>query len=302
VPYNLDYSFTCGWVSAKGRSNLTNTTFEDYIQTDAFINPGNSGGPLFDVEGRVIGMNTLINGIGRGLAFAIPSNMLREVSAQIIKDGKVVRPWLGIRIQTLRDNPTLCEQLPEISDGVVIDTIEPNAPAYKSDLRPADVITHIDEHPLATARDLQKQVLTKKVGQKVMLTVWRGGRTLKIPITTGKLPSLQPKQAKKDAPPAQMPGSERPNLGLHLQDITPELVKSLGLKVDSGALIAALDENSIADRAKLRRNDVITEVDQQPVTGTASFQQKISGQKLKKGVLLFVDRKGRKTYAILKTE
>ena len=86
APFNQDYSFTCGWVSGKGRTNLLGPTsstilYEDYIQTDAFINPGNSGGPLFDVDGQVIGMNTLINGIGRGLAFAIPSNMLHGSAA-----------------------------------------------------------------------------------------------------------------------------------------------------------------------------------------------------------------------------
>ena len=84
TPFNLDYSFTCGWVSAKGRSGLTSTTYEDYIQTDSFVNPGDSGGPVFDVDGRVIGMNTLINGIGRKLTFAIPSNMVKDIGNQLI--------------------------------------------------------------------------------------------------------------------------------------------------------------------------------------------------------------------------
>ena len=110
APFNQDYSASPAAGSAERRARIssgrprTTILYEDYIQTDAFINPGNSGGPLFDVEGEVIGMNTLINGIGRGLAFAIPAPCSQDVSQQLIADGKVQRPWLGIRIETLGDN------------------------------------------------------------------------------------------------------------------------------------------------------------------------------------------------------
>jgi S1-C subfamily serine protease len=167
TPFNQDYSFTCGWVSGKGRTNLLSPSsptilYEDYIQTDAFINPGNSGGPLFDVDGRVVGMNTLINGIGRGLAFAIPSNMLVEVSDQLIKHGKMQRPWLGIRIETLAANPALRERNGGIEKGVVVRTIEANAPAAKSELQAADLITEVDGVKLNSDRDLQKEILRKR--------------------------------------------------------------------------------------------------------------------------------------------
>jgi S1-C subfamily serine protease len=193
TPFSQDYSFTCGWVSGKGRTNLLSAisptvVYEDYIQTDAFINPGNSGGPLFDVEGKVIGMNTLINGIGRGLAFAIPSNILAEVGSQLIATGHVVRPWLGIRIESLSQNAELRERVVGIDDGVVVDTIEADAPAYRSDLRPGDIITEIDSAKVVSAHDLQKEVLRKRVGQVLQLTVWRNGQTLKIPVATGELP------------------------------------------------------------------------------------------------------------------
>ena len=137
IPYNLDYSFCRGVVSAKGRSNLTATPnkpmYEDYIQTDAFINPGNSGGPLFDIDGRVMGMNTLINGVGRGLAFAIPSNMLTDIGGELIANGHVDHAWLGITVSTLddeRDGPGHVHGPAE--GGVSVDTIEADAPAYKS--------------------------------------------------------------------------------------------------------------------------------------------------------------------------
>lgn len=201
TPFSQDYSFTCGWVSGKGRTNLLgptspNVLYEDYIQTDAFINPGNSGGPLFDVEGKVIGMNTLINGIGRGLAFAIPSNILQQISEQLLTNGKVVRPWLGIRIETLSQNPELRERVMGVEDGVVVDTVEANAPAYHSDLRPADIITEIDGAKVSSAHDLQKEMLKKQVGQMLQLTVWRNGQTLQIPVATGEVPEEPP--TKKD--------------------------------------------------------------------------------------------------------
>src|ERR1700704_1529796 len=110
APFKLDYTFTYGVVSGKGRSKLFANggySISDYLQTDASINPGNSGGPLCDIDGRVIGMNTLINGLNRGLGFAIPINMAREIGDQLVAGKKIVRPWLGIRIETLGDDPSL---------------------------------------------------------------------------------------------------------------------------------------------------------------------------------------------------
>lgn len=210
TPFHQEYSFTCGWVSGKGRTNLLSSTsstilFEDYIQTDAFINPGNSGGPLIDVEGKVIGMTTLINRYERDLAFAIPASVLRQIADQLIATGRVVRPWLGIRIETLSQNPAVRERVPGLAGGVVVDTIEANAPAYKSDLRPADIILEIDGTKIGTAHDLQKEVSRKKVGQVLQLTVWRNGVTRKIQVATGELPAEPQSTAFSPAAPPSPP-------------------------------------------------------------------------------------------------
>ncbi len=212
TPFHQEFSFTCGWVSGKGRTNLLSSTsatilFEDYIQTDAFINPGNSGGPLFDVEGKVIGMTTLINRYERDLAFAIPSSVLRQIADQLIATGRVVRPWLGIRIETLSQNPAVRERVPDLAGGVVVDTVEANAPAYHSDLRPADIILEIDGTRIGTAHDLQKEVSRKKVGQVLQLTVWRNGVTRKIPVATGELPAEPQSTAFSSPPPPAAPGT-----------------------------------------------------------------------------------------------
>src|SRR5207302_8573149 len=123
APFKLAYTFTYGVVSGKGRSKLLATSgysISDYLQTDASINPGNSGGPLCDIDGKVIGMNTLINGINRGLGFAIPSNMAKEIGEELIAGRKIMRPWLGIRIETLGDDPSIRDLFKGIDKGVVV--------------------------------------------------------------------------------------------------------------------------------------------------------------------------------------
>src|SRR3989454_11217414 len=136
APFKLDYTFTYGVVSGKGRSKLLAVkgySIPDYLQTDASINPGNSGGPLCDIDGKVIGMNTLINGLNRGLGFAIPSNLANEIGQQLVSGHKIVRPWLGIRIETLGDDSSIRDLFKGIDRGVVVRTIEADDPAYKSD-------------------------------------------------------------------------------------------------------------------------------------------------------------------------
>lgn len=313
IPFNLDYSFSGGFVSAKGRSNLTSSPtkpmYEDYIQTDAFINPGNSGGPLFDVDGRVIGMNTLINGIGRGLAFAIPSNMLKDVGEQLIATGKITRPWLGIRIETLGDNASLREHIQGIDKGVIVDTIEPDAPAYRSDLRPADVITQVDGVPVASARDLQREVLKKKVGQSVDLAVWRNGKMLKVAVTTGELPGDFTKVT--NAPKKQSAEPKGDSVfGIRVQDV-PAAVKEPSEKnrgsgggskalTPAGAVVMEVEPGSPADEAGVEAGDLITEVDQKPVAHAAACRNMLRSHPVMKSLLLVIDRKGEKTFVVIK--
>ena len=178
APFKLDYTFTYGVISGKSRSKLIATggySISDYLQTDASINPGNSGGPLVDIDGKVVGMNTLINGLNRGLGFAIPSNLANDIGQQLIAGHKIIRPWLGIRIESLGDDPSIRELFKGVEKGVVVRTIEADAPAYKSELRPFDVITQVDNSPVSTDSQLQREILKKRVGQSVELTIWRKG-------------------------------------------------------------------------------------------------------------------------------
>src|SRR5712671_4509720 len=134
APFSLDYSVTFGHVSAKGRSDILPgfgraSMDQDFIQTDANINPGNSGGPLVNIDGEVIGINTLIRGLHTGIGFAIPANLVREVADRLVSEGKYVRSYLGVEIRTLRDYPEYREVISGIKDGVVVKSIQPDGPA-----------------------------------------------------------------------------------------------------------------------------------------------------------------------------
>src|SRR5213080_85561 len=303
APFRLDYTFTYGVVSGKGRSKLfTNGGYSisDYIQTDASINPGNSGGPLCDIDGKVIGMNTLINGLNRGLGFAIPSNLANEIGQQLVAGKKIARPWLGIRIESVSDNPNTRDLLKGIDKGVVVRTIEADAPANKSDLRPFDVITKVDGTAVTTDTQLQREILKKKIGQAVKLTVWRKGQTIEIPVTTGELPNEISRASNEPARPPQNNQDEGGKLGLQVQDITKEISERLHLGDARGVIVTNVADNSIAAAQGIEREDVITEVDGKPVTNVRSFREALGKADLKRGVLLYLDRQGSKTFAVLK--
>jgi serine protease Do len=309
APFELDYTLTAGIISAKGRSNLTSTVYEDYLQTDAAINPGNSGGPLCDLDGRVIGVNTLINGLSRGLSFAIPSRLARAVSDELIEKGRVVRPWLGIRIETLSENAAL-QQMSGVERGVLVRTIEPEAPASRSALQPADVIVELDGEPVATARELQQAVLRKEVGQKVNLKVWRRGlrtgdfRTVEL--TTEELPSAPTVAAGRGLRPLRPPSAHTERggealavLGLEVQDLGENVAGQLGVEA-AGVIVTHVEGGSPAALAGLQRRDVITAVGETVVSDAGEFRQALEQADRDEGVLLLVERGGKKTYAVLK--
>ena len=303
APYKLDYTFTYGVISGKGRSKLlpsTGYSISDYLQTDASINPGNSGGPLCDIDGAVIGMNTLINGLNRGLGFAIPVNMVKEIGDELIAGHKIVRPWLGIEIQTLSENEVMRDRLKGIRQGVLVGTIVADAPATKSDLRPVDVITQVDGVPVTTDAQLQHEILKKKVGQTVELTVFREGQTIKIPVKTGELPNEISRVANQRPAPNQAKPEDLGKFGLQVQELSKEVAERLHLGVTQGVIVTDVADNSIAEEQGIERGDVITEVDGKPVANVQSFRDALTKADPRRGILLDLDRKGSKTFAVLK--
>jgi serine protease Do len=303
APFKLDYTFTYGVISGKGRSKLFPTNgyaISDYIQTDASINPGNSGGPLCDIDGAVVGMNTLINGLNRGLGFAIPVNMIKEISGELIAGHKILRPWLGIQIQTLGENEAVRDLLKGIKQGVLVGTIVAGAPAEKSDLHPLDVITHVDGAAVTTDSQLQHEILKKKIGQTVELTVWRKGQTVKVPVKTGELPNDVSRVSNEQTAPNPLKPEDTGKMGLQVQDLTKEMADRLHLAVSKGVIVTDVAENSVAAEQDIQRGDVITEVDNKPVTNVQSFRDALTKSDPRRGILLYLDRKGNKTFAVLK--
>ena len=186
APFNLDYSVTFGHVSAKGRTDLLpgvapgTPMDQDFIQTDANINPGNSGGPLVNINGEVIGINTLIRGIGTGIGFAIPANLARELAESLIKDGKVVRARLGIEARSLReDNELRSRTFKGATDGVLVAGLQVDGPASKSELKLEDIITHVEGTAVGNAQQLRNAV-RNKAGKPVTLSVVRDRKSTRL--------------------------------------------------------------------------------------------------------------------------
>lgn len=307
APYELDYTLTVGVISAKGRSNLSDTLYEDYLQTDAAINPGNSGGPLCDLDGKVVGINTLINGLSSGLGFAIPANLARDISAELIERGRVVRPWLGIRIETLGENPSL-QQMFGLERGVLVRSIEPDTPASRSALLPADVIVEMDGRPVVSARELQQAVLRTKVGQTVRLQVWRRGATRgtkeTVEVVTAEMPEpetwIEESEPFRAPAPGEDGGDLLGQLGLEVSDLNESVADQLG-GATRGVIVTHVASGSPAAVSGLRRRDVITAVGDEPVGDVTSFRAALeNGIDGDVGVQLSVERGGSKTYAILK--
>ncbi len=299
APYQLEYSFTVGVISAKGRDAVWNTSgsaYEDYLQTDASINPGNSGGPLCDIDGQVIGINTLIRGINRGIGFAIPINMASDIADQLITKGKIVRPWLGIQIEALADNPELMASAKDLKQGVVVRAIYPDTPAASSDLRPADIIVAVDGVEVGTPRELQQQVLRKKIGDKIALKIVRDGKPTTVSLQTGELPD----DLKLAAQPTPSGKDQAEAFGLTVQTLTPQLAERLGVERTTGVVVTEVEADSAADSQGMQHGDIITEVNRVPVHSVDEFKKAMANGDKDKGVLLYVKRNGTFTFVVLK--
>jgi len=200
-PFGLDQTVTVGVVSATGRSDVGITTYENFIQTDASINPGNSGGPLVNLRGEVIGINTAIVATGQGIGFAIPANMVKRVTSQLIDRGKVVRGWIGVAMEPLT---TELAQTLGVRDarGAVVARVYPGSPAAAAGLVQNDVIVTFDGTEVEDYHHLQRLSADAEVGKAVKLEIVRSRerRTLELRIAEAPdraadtaLPSREPR-------------------------------------------------------------------------------------------------------------
>ncbi len=186
-PYGLDHTVTAGVVSAKGRPmQIEKRVYKDLIQTDAAINPGNSGGPLLNTEGEVVGINTAVNAQAQGIGFAISINTARDILDDLIVKGKVIRPYIGIHLQSVDQD--IAEYLNIENQGIVVVGIEPGSPAEKAGIKKYDVISRIDKKPVNTYDELQSVLKDKKVGDTIVLEILRQAKPMIVSLKLAEKP------------------------------------------------------------------------------------------------------------------
>ena len=306
TPMELPYTFTVGVVSAKGRHLQIGGGYE-FIQTDAAINPGNSGGPLCDIEGRVVGINALISGANRGLGFSIPINTAKNIADQLITKGRVVRPWLGIGgIAGIEESASLQRLFPNVPKGVVVGRIEEGGPVEASDLQAGDVILKVDGTEVAMASDLQYEILSKAIGQKVHLDVWRAGRTVRIDVMTGEQPDplrrVSTKSQRRHLPIPSGSVAQPSSPGFSCRDANKETLQEFGIKrpASGGVIVSQVEAGSPAAVAGLETGDLITEAGGRPVLSKKDLEEVLNSAAPDRGLLLLIERGGSRTFAILK--
>jgi serine protease Do len=308
-PFGLGGSVTAGILSARQR-DINSGPYDDFLQTDAAINRGNSGGPMFNMNGEVIGINTAIyspSGGSIGIGFAVPSNLAKEVAAQLIHepDHAVHRGWLGVRIQAVTDE--IAESLGlDKPHGALVASVNDNGPAQSGGIQPGDVILSFDGKPVPDMRHLPRLVAEETVGKTVPVKVWRKRQETMLQIKLGKLDEAEQVAAKetpKDSP-AKANASTLTTLGLTLSNITPELKEKFSLGDDKGVVVVDVSKDGPAAEKGLKAGDVIMEAAQEEIKSTGQVAGKIADAKKagRKSILLLVERQGDLRFVALRLD
>jgi len=292
-PFGFDHSATAGIVSAKGRS-LPSENYVPFIQTDVAINPGNSGGPLFDLNGKVVGVNSQIysrTGGFMGLSFAIPIDVAMNVVEQLKATGRVSRGWLGVRIQAVT------QELAETFDmdqprGALIAQLFPDSPAEKAKLRVGDVIVRFNDKEIPTHSALPPLVGATRVDEPARLEVLRGGRIREMTVVIGELP-----EEGERVTATESQSTSANSIGLVVGDLNAEQRDQLGLA--KGGVIVQEIKPGAAERAGIGPGDVILRFAGQPVESAAQFRELLDNVEPGRSVAVLIQRgDGRLFYAV----
>ncbi|EON10929.1 DegQ family serine endoprotease [Pandoraea sp. SD6-2] len=283
-PYGFDNTVTAGIVSAKARA-LPDENYTPFIQTDVPVNPGNSGGPLFNLNGEVIGINSMIysrTGGFQGLSFAIPIDMAMKVKSQLQQYGKVSRGRIGVAIQEVNQSLAKSFGLPKPT-GALVSSIDKNGPAAKSDLKPGDVILAVNGTTIDDSVQLPEKIADMRPGQKATLTVWRNGAKQDVSVTVAALGEKQDVASRDDS-------ATHGRLGLAVRDLSPE--EKRAAQVTNGLFVARV--GGPAEQAGVQPGDIILSLNGTPVTSASQLSDKL--KKAGNNVALLVQRDGQQIF------
>ncbi len=292
-PFGLGNTVTAGILSARGR-DINAGPYDDFLQTDAPINRGNSGGPMFNMEGDVIGVNTLIyspSGGSVGIGFATPSAIVQPVIAQLKEYGRTRRGWLGVRIQTV--SPEIASKLGLATpSGALVAAVIEDGPAEEADIRKGDIILRFDDRIVTNRRALPRIVADASIGAKVPVIVWRDGEQMVVEVEVGRLEDyeLAAVDRRVEVTPREMPERAFTSLGVTLATVTPELRDRFDLDtVNEGVVVTAIADGLPSD-VDLRPGDVIVELAHSAIANVGQFERQLDSLRASDAKLVVVLR------------
>ena len=276
-PFGFGGTVTSGIISSRNR-DIGLTRYDDFIQTDASINQGNSGGPLFDLNGKVIGINTAIIAPGAsgsiGIGFAIPSNPASRVISQLIEFGETKRGWLGVRIQEVTEEIAELEKL-EKPKGALVASVQEGSPAEKAGIKAGDIILEFDGKEVDTMRTLPKLVAQTKVGKKVMVKIWRNQKPISKKVNLGRLESTKEFKAENNPEPDKSKYLQIESLKISVRDLNEDDIGKRKLpKNTTGVVVMEILPGS--PLMFVSTNDIIVEVQKKVIKNSNQFSKIIS--------------------------